>query len=568
VKSRPPQDGSGRPTTAHEIQLAANIVDRSGVVGTLRPFVDAPVGRPRSLTLRDFLIACQINALRRHHQAHLVEVARLVNAFTDEQRAALGFLRHDPDQTYDRIERLYVRLCAVLDGGHAIEINGDIQPLDAEWFANCVARGAIPPSMLKSSALAVDGTDVETWGALQGSIDTIDIDVDADGDEVDEVIDVEPRGRKQKGKRSAKVLGIGSDGRNIYTADADARAGHRSATNSRLAGEYIGYELHLAVQTREVRWTNSVDKVTLSGEVPGVVTALALVPAGTHRGRAVADVLIDAKRSYMALDDVVVDPGYSQLSAVSFHDKLAAAGIHVTFRLKKTQRGLRPFSADAQLIDGQLYSSLLPPELQHPPMPPRGAPEHEMLEYEAAFNQRARWRMSRHAGPDADGATRWRCPFHAGFLKSRRFQSTMRRGGTVPLVSVPDGAESCCSGTFTAMPAELPLWQRIPFGTTAWRLSMGRRQPVESANAGLKGGFAKMSRGFHRVFGLTKITVLLAFTAAGYNLDRLRSFRAKHRIQDPHEPLEFPLEPRKRAKRRQGIWAPLVTNQRAQGPPV
>jgi hypothetical protein len=52
---------------------------------------------------------------------------------------------------------------------------------------------------------------------------------------------------------------------------------------------------------------------------------MSLVAAGSHRGRAVADVLIDAKRSGMPLDDVVVDPGYSLLDPGTMHDKLAAA---------------------------------------------------------------------------------------------------------------------------------------------------------------------------------------------------------------------------------------------------
>ena len=57
---------------------------------------------------------------------------------------------------------------------------------------------------------------------------------------------------------------------------------------------------------------------------------------------------------------------------------------------------------------------------------------------------------------------------------------------------------------------------------------MNRRQIVESVNAALKGSFADLSRGFFRVFGRTKISVLLGFTiAAAYNLDRVRAFRAK-----------------------------------------
>jgi hypothetical protein len=183
-------------------------------------------------------------------------------------------------------------------------------------------------------------------------------------------------------------------------------------------------------------------------------------------------------------------------------------------------------------------------------MPPRGAPEAIKVERETKFNLRARWRMVRHAGPDPDGATRWRCPFCAGLLKARKFPKTMRHGNKVPLVPIDEGCEHCCNGIITAMPAELPLWQRIPFGTTAWRLSMGRRQVVESVNAALKGAFADLSRGFFRVFGQTKMTILLGFTVAGYNLDRIRSYRAKKRAQEDQKP--------KQPTRRRGTWRDVV----------
>ena len=73
----------------------------------------------------------------------------------------------------------------------------------------------------------------------------------------------------------------------------------------------------------------------------------------------------------------------------------------------------------------------------------------------------------RRAGPDADGATRWRRPFCAGFLRARAFPRTMRRAKTVPLVPVAEGCERCCNGTITAQAAELAWWQRITYGTTA-----------------------------------------------------------------------------------------------------
>src|SRR5579872_4327086 len=248
--------------------------------------------------------------------------------------------------------------------------------------------------------------------------------------------------------------------------------------------------------------------------------------------------------------DVVWDPGYSLCQPDTTGYPLAQAGIEQTLQLVTHQRGIRPFAGNALLLDGQLFSPLLPEDLRDLAVPPRFAKGNYRLAFEKKFNQRARWRMVRHTGPDRDGVTRWRCPFCAGLLRSRSLPRTMRRSRRAPLVELPEDRSSCCSGILSAPPAELPLAQRIPFGTTAWRTSMYRRQVVESANAGLKGGFADLSRGFFRVFGRVKVSMLLAFTVAAYNLDRVRSFRAKQ-ADGEHRP-------KYRAKRRLGIWRDLV----------
>jgi hypothetical protein len=397
-------------------------------------------------------------------------------------------------------------------------------------------------------------------GALHGDPVTVDLDGEASETQL-----VEGAAKAKRPARKAVVLGIGPDGRKRYTADPDARAGHRSATNSRPAGPYVGYELHLAVQTRDVRWTNGIDRATLSDETPGVVTRFSLVPAGTHRGRAIVDDLIAAKAAGEQLDDIVWDPGYSLCKPGTVHHKLAQAGIHQTFQPVTHQRGVRPFSGDGVLVDGQIYSSLLPEDLRDLPAPPRGASEAEKMVYEAKFNLRARWRMARRAAPDRDGATRWRCPFCAGFLRSRDFPTTMRRPATVPLVAPTGERDRCCGGIQTALPVETALWQRIPYGTTAWRISMGRRQVVESVNAALKGAFADLSRGFIRVMGVTKITVMLGFTLAAYNLDRIRSYRAKHHLDETGQPVGRPKQTR--ARRRHGTWAELIDSPPSGPPP-
>ena len=85
---------------------------------------------------------------------------------------------------------------------------------------------------------------------------------------------------------------------------------------------------------------------------------------------------------------------------------------------------------------------------------------------------------------------------------------------------------------------------------------MGRRQVVESVNAALKGAFTDLGRGFLRVMGTTKMTVLLGFTLAACNLERVRSFRAKHALDEHGQPSEKPKQTR--AKRRSGTWADVI----------
>jgi len=86
---------------------------------------------------------------------------------------------------------------------------------------------------------------------------------------------------------------------------------------------------------------------------------------------------------------------------------------------------------------------------------------------------------------------------------------------------------------------------------------MDRRRAVESVNSALKGGFAHIGRKFFRVFGLAKITVLVAFTVAAFNLQRVRSFLAKRAA--------LTRRTKARSKRRVGTWSDLLDNQSAQG---
>jgi len=63
--ARLPRWSGGRPTSASELNLARQVIERSGVVDALEPFIDAEVGRQRHLRLLGLLVACDLNALGR-----------------------------------------------------------------------------------------------------------------------------------------------------------------------------------------------------------------------------------------------------------------------------------------------------------------------------------------------------------------------------------------------------------------------------------------------------------------------------------------------------------------------
>jgi hypothetical protein len=428
--------------------------------------------------------------------------------------------------------------------------------IDVSWFADRLLDASLEGVPVWSRSVAVDGTDIDTWAKLHGELDNTDFDGDPDA-EPDE--SSPRRKRRVNGSRHARILGVGADGRNIYTRDPDARAGHRSATASREAGLGVGYELHTAVLARDTGWSNGIDRVNLGPDVPPVITTTSLVPAGSRRDDSIVPKLIAAKEAGLDIDDVVWDRGYSQLLPENTTHPLNRAGIQTTFRPKDTQRVARPFSEDALLIEGHLVSSHVPMELRRLlPMPPMSSTAAESARYEEAFNQLAQYRFQRNRRPDGDGATRWKCPFCAGRLRSRQIPRSMRGSRNRPLVALPEGA-TCCSGTVTASAAELPHWQRFVPGTTAWRISYGRRQVVEGVNAMLKGGFVNIQHKFLRVFGLSKMTLLLAFTLAGFNLEAIRSFLARKGAQHSAAP------PRKtRRKRRKGTWADMIGADRSE----
>ena len=73
----------------------------------------------------------------------------------------------------------------------------------------------------------------------------------------------------------------------------------------------------------------------------------------------------------------------------------------------------------------------------------------------------------------------------------------------------------CCSGRVTVPVEKLDFYQPIPFGTTAWWESYGRRNQIENVNgilkdkAGLTPGWCRTLNGISRFVGVVMVVIAL-----------------------------------------------------------
>jgi len=309
------------------------------------------------------------------HKAEYTDVVAQLMAATDEQLLALGMKRLPAPHAYKRFHDKSSKVIKALENGFTLtQDTGTTVTADLDWFVGALTQAAIPTDLPGSRTVAVDGTDWETAGRFRQTGKFVyDGDAPVDTDEPpDEHTAAVSKTRVKIANNGMKYL-IGDDGRAIYTTDPDARAGWRTATNGRTGGFYIGHEMHLVVQVRDLTWSGDVERVNFGPEVPSFVTAAALSPAGTHRANAIMPTLL---RPDLDINRVIWDRGYSILDFKTAHGPLWAAGIQPTFDLNTSQRKYPPVVGNHAIwIDGHLFHDQVPQELRDLPRPPMGSTE-------------------------------------------------------------------------------------------------------------------------------------------------------------------------------------------------
>ena len=527
------------------------------------------VGNRASLPYEAFHVAATLNALRRGHTARLSEIGTVLCSMSARDQTLIGL-----DTTHglvtgtnvlDRLSRCLQKICDTLKPGivtpesialglgtplhdtyrvpspdytwavpdHYLDDAGrctePVRLVNDEWFHQAITLWGADLRLLTSNTYAIDGTMVDTPARLHGGSR-----FDYDGD-----TDYLPEDVAEDGGGKARVLGIGEDGRNVYTYDVDARGGYRTSTTGGHGEEMVGYEQHLACQVRPGTWRGNPEEAFLGPDVPKLITIAVLVPAGVGRTKATLPTILAFHRNVQAVHEIIGDPAYGQGTLEGWHLPLRREGIGFLYQPSSYQRGInRDVTKPSQYRKSEdtLFWAGTPTDIMGSPrrqecsfpMPSIRSSATEHAKLQEPYNRRAdwRWRLNKIG---SNGTHYFLCPFCAGSLRATNL--TVRNGRkplpSAPFVGVIEG--TCCDGPLALTAEQLGRWQEIPAGTTAHaHLYAGRRQAIESVNSRLKGGHVDMGDKYIRVFGIVKRRILTAYSLAAYNIIASENWIERH----------------------------------------
>lgn len=459
----------------------------------------APRGRHCALSVRTLFVALQLGAFA--GTLYLDDATDLLDDLSPKDRARLGLPRTGPAVSYRQVCYLVQRVNDVLRRNFTEENRGDdARYHDFDRVFGAIAVTGTHEDTARFSSIAVDGTDIATWGT-----DTTFFQLRL----------------KELGPGRYEAV-TDENGELVFdkvrvTTDADAA--WRGSDNEQGKPSHFGYSLSVAVVARDE-----------GGPVaPLAAVAARLRPANFSERPSGLACVAEVRDRRGSLGDVLIDRGYtSSKDGKDFLLPVRALGGDPIFDLTKYQVGPSGTVRGALIVDGRPYSPSMPKSLLTL-TPPRGGEDGtykpdpaKVREYQQAVAARAVYALDTHGGARANGSQVFVCPGAAGKLDCPlRAPKRALRAGALPVLRTPKNVAttSVCSNSYPSFSLEdLPLYQRHIYGTAQWAKSYSRRQTsVETYFSQLKSAAGAVERGRIRVRGIVKTGLLVAFAMASTN---------------------------------------------------
>ncbi len=475
----------------------------SGVAETLKALLPKG-GRPRQLEPTTVLLGVML-ALDAGRPAQLKAAWRALSELSFADQVGLGVLAPGKPRwhraTYRQYEDAFTTIVKAIDPSPVPSFKGVAVNERAAWLRAAregvdrsaketvlhrVAQGLVEASVpaqhkVASRSLAIDWTDHETWSR--------------------------PRAKNDPAPAN----------------DPDASWGH-AKRNAPGAKDHLffGYYAQVATMVKDHRD---------GPPVPELVRRIAFAPPRDDPAALMASVLVRAGEEGLLLKDVLCDCGYSNRDPQSFARPLRDAGARLVMDLHPNDRGPRGTFEGAVICNGQLYCPMTPPGLLRLGPLSRGAELDQAVDHDRKCEELARYRFSIVTAPDGEGYQRFSCPAATGKCRCVLRPTSLALSHDHPSVlGSPGHEERCCRQQTITVPPQVneKTRQALAYPSAAHRDSYGRRTAAERAYATLADASAGgIRRGWCRLFGRTKNTLMYALAVVVRNVRIAESFEAK-----------------------------------------
>ena len=317
--------------------------------------------------------------------------------------------------------------------------------------------------------------------------------------------------------------------------ELDARWGMKTAKDGSREAVY-GFDLHALVRAPDTGCDRNLEA--------NLIERIDVTPAGqdiVEPSLRVIDRVIAAGR---VCAELLADRHYSYKLAERWAIPLTDRNIEQVVDLHANDQGFRDYNG-AKLAAGWLHCPKTAEQLGTIRDPGPGANRAQREEFNKTIAKRQQFALGRIS---IKNGRRFQCPALAGTvgcpLRAGSVEAAVELG--LPVVTDPperSTAPKCCTQATVELKedGQRKLWQREYWGSKRWKLSNNRRTFVEGAFGNLKNPSGEdLRRGYFRITGQARITLLLGVTATAHNARQLSNWHVRTGNGDPTHPLLAP----------------------------